>query len=122
VQRLKKNITALGVDDRARIIAGDLFRWFEASGAGDKVHVVFLDPPYRFLTERPDAVRRLAGQIASNHLVAEGVVVFRHDAQDALELPPLYRYDARTYGGMTVELLRAAGTKGESLARPDLQP
>jgi hypothetical protein len=34
--------------------------------------------------------------------------VFRHDANDALALPALKRYDERTYGGMTLEFLQPA--------------
>ena len=116
VQRLKKNIAAVGVEDRSKVVAGDLFRWFETSDAGERADIIFLDPPYRFLSQRLDALRRLATRIARDYLAADGVLVFRHDTKDALELPPLYRYDARMYGGMTVELLRAAETKGEAVA------
>ena len=106
VQRLKKNIDAVGVADRSRLVAGDLFKWFAAAGGEDQADIVFLDPPYRFLTEQPDALRRLGSQIAARHLVADGVVVFRHDARDRLELPLLSAADQRTYGGMTLEFLR----------------
>ena len=113
VLRLKKNIAALGVPDRSDVIAGDLFRWFETATATEKTNVVFLDPPYRFLREQPDPLRKLATQIAERHLAADGVVVFRHDAKDRLELPGLKSADERTYGGMTLEFLRAAGRSPE---------
>jgi 16S rRNA G966 N2-methylase RsmD len=71
------------------------------------VQVVFLDPPYRFLKERPDELRRLASKLAAHHLAADGVVVFRHDARDELALPPLVRGDHREYGGMVLEFLSA---------------
>ena len=32
-------------------------------------------------------------------------MIFRHDANDALPLPGLARYDERVYGGMTLEFL-----------------
>jgi 16S rRNA (guanine966-N2)-methyltransferase len=122
VQRLKKNIAALGVDAKADVVAGDLFRWFDAERPGAKADIVFLDPPYRFLSERPDALRRLCESLAAGRLSPGGVLVFRHDASDALELPPLRRYDSRTYGGMTLELLSPAEAKGDAVDRPQVQP
>jgi 16S rRNA (guanine966-N2)-methyltransferase len=106
VQRLKKNIAALGVAGRAEVVAGDLFRWFGAAQPEERAGLVFLDPPYRFLAEQPAALQRLARRIADAHLAADGIVVFRHDARDRLSLPPLEVADERTYGGMTLEFLR----------------
>ncbi|MCC6423173.1 MAG: 16S rRNA (guanine(966)-N(2))-methyltransferase RsmD [Phycisphaerales bacterium] len=119
--RLNQNIMALRVADRSRIIPGDLFKWFhratqkpaEASvdqtvqsrGAGP-ADIIFLDPPYRFLTDRPDELLQLSLHLAHAHLHTESLVVFRHDAKDQLELPNLQRVDQREYGGMTLEFLR----------------
>ena len=109
VVRLKKNIDAMDDEKRCRVVTGDLFRWFDhpASDA-DRVDLIFLDPPYRFLRERPGDLVRLAAMFAGVHLRPEGTVVFRHDAADALELPALNRYDVREYGGMTLEFLKPA--------------
>jgi 16S rRNA (guanine966-N2)-methyltransferase len=106
VERLKKNIAAVGVTGRSTVVAGDLFRWFEGAQPDFRVNLAFLDPPYRFLRERPEDVRRLAARIAEQHLSPTGTVVFRHDARDALELPPLVPADRREYGGMVLEFLR----------------
>lgn len=120
--RLKMNVGALGVAGRVRVVAGDLFRWFEAP-ADTRCDILFLDPPFRFLAERRGALRQLAASVSQGHLAAGGVVVFRHDVVDALELPALHRYDSRTYGGMTLEFLTPGGeAKGDAVARPDLPP
>ena len=108
-KRLEKNIATLGVAERSRVVPGDLFRWFEARADADRnkgADLIFLDPPYRFLRERPDELRRLATRFAESHLKPGGTVIFRHDAADQLELPPLTRTDVRTYGGMTLEFLQ----------------
>lgn len=118
VVRLRKNIATLGLPvGRTVVHAADLFKWFrgregtpsasaESINASDVADLIFLDPPYRFLTDRPDDLRRLARQLAGRHLAPDGLVVFRHDARDALELPPLIRDDRRIYGGMTLEFLK----------------
>ena len=107
--RLRKNIATVGVQERSTVVPGDLFRWFDATdAAGVKADVVFLDPPYRFLRERPADVQKLAAAIVERHLRPEGAVIFRHDSGDALNLPPLVRDDRRDYGGMVVEFFRAA--------------
>jgi 16S rRNA (guanine966-N2)-methyltransferase len=111
LERLKKNVATLGVADRSTVAAGDLFRWFEGARPDFKADLVFLDPPYRFVTERPADVRHLAGRIADSHLSPDGIIVFRHDARDALELPPFVCADRRVYGGMVLEFLRRVEAK-----------
>jgi 16S rRNA (guanine966-N2)-methyltransferase len=105
VALLRKNIEALGVRARSTVVDHDLFKWFDATPTpAQKVDVVFLDPPYRFLNERAADLGRVASRLL-DHLSEDGVVVFRHDAKDALALPPLRVAETREYGGMTIELL-----------------
>ena len=85
----------------------DLFKWFETAPApkgANRADIIFLDPPYRFLNERPEALRKLAGQLVA-HLAPSGLVVFRHDAKDSFDLAPLREVDRREYGGMIIKLL-----------------
>ena len=108
--RLKKNVGSLGVGERSQVVAGDLFKYFASAPVPDSAELaalIFLDPPYRFLHEQPERLRSLAERLAA-HLSAEGLIVFRHDAGDALALPALEVADARTYGGMSIEFLRPA--------------
>src|SRR2546423_1045789 len=106
VALLRKNIAALGVEDRCATIDQDLFVWFASAansfGRSPQTDLIFLDPPYRFLGERPDALRRLAKLIKLHHLKPGGSLVFRHDAGDALDLPSLKTFDRRVYGGMAI--------------------
>ena len=109
--RLGSNIAAIDDEQRSRVVGGDLFRWFDASPTladTDRVDLIFLDPPYRFLRERSVDLQRLAARFAERHLKPDGTVIFRHDAADALELEALRRYDLREYGGMMLELLTPA--------------
>ncbi|HEX4793083.1 MAG TPA: 16S rRNA (guanine(966)-N(2))-methyltransferase RsmD [Humisphaera sp.] len=108
LERLRKNIETIDNERRCKVIAGDLFRWFDrplSTDATDRADLIFLDPPYRFVREEPQKLQRLAGRFAE-HLSADGVLIFRHDVNDALELPPLERFDRREYGGMVLEFLR----------------
>ena len=112
LQRLRKNIETIDSEHRCKVIAGDLFRWFDRpleKDATDKADLIFLDPPYRFLRDEPQKLQRLAGRLAE-HLGAEGVLIFRHDVNDVLALPPLECFDRREYGGMVLEFLRIAKT------------
>lgn len=104
---LKRNVAALRVDDRSAVVAGDLFKLFPATEFGAGLDVVFLDPPYRFLVEKPEPLKTLATEIAAR-LAPDGLVSFRHDSADVLELPGLAQARVLTYGSMTIELLRKA--------------
>jgi 16S rRNA (guanine966-N2)-methyltransferase len=105
VERLKKNIAALKVEEQSQVIAGDLFKWFAANSTAERANLIFLDPPYRFLREQPEKLAQLAESIAAHYLARDGLVIFRHDVQDALELPALNEIDRREYGGMALEFL-----------------
>jgi hypothetical protein len=46
----------------------------------------------------------LAEELA-RQLEPDGSIIFRHAAEDRLELPSLKVVDQRTYGGMAIEIL-----------------
>ncbi len=113
LDRLARNIATLSAQSRSQVIKGDLFQWFErntpAEGAvSHPADVIFLDPPYRFLIDQPEPLRRLGDRLAC-HVAGDGVIVFRHDAKDALSLPALKVIDQRVYGGMMLEFLAPRG-------------
>jgi 16S rRNA (guanine(966)-N(2))-methyltransferase RsmD len=116
---LKQNIDALKVADRARILAGDIFKLAEAIDvpADRRPTLIFLDPPYKFLVERPAPLQKLAQTLATRHAAprqprgpddpggAQTLLLFRHDTKDALSLPGWAQSDVRVYGSMTIELM-----------------
>jgi 16S rRNA (guanine966-N2)-methyltransferase len=106
VDRLKQNIETLKLTGRATVIPKDLFRWFDQTPtAQPKIDLIFLDPPYRFLRERPAELQTLATIVAAGHMSPGAKVIFRHDVADALLLTPLAASDVRTYGSMVIEIL-----------------
>jgi 16S rRNA (guanine966-N2)-methyltransferase len=106
LDHLKKNIANLSVQSRAKIVTSDLFKWFASTKElTQRADVIFLDPPYAFLKDRPEDLKTLATQIATKHLAPKGLVIFRHDAADTLNLPPLHPLDTRNYGSMRVQFL-----------------
>lgn len=103
---LEQNITTLDVRDRATIVRGDLFQWFaRAAEPAQKPDLIFLDPPYRFLSERPTELRSLVHKIVSSHFSRTGLLVFRHERSDMLEFDGLRAVEAKDYGDMRVEFL-----------------
>src|SRR5437764_12958528 len=73
--RLKKNIQSLNVEASSTIVCTDLFKYFATVPApAEPAKLIFLDPPYRFLTERPQHLRALALHLAE-HIASDGLLV-----------------------------------------------
>ena len=102
---LRKNLHTLGVESKATIVTADWFVHLATAKGERNVDLAFLDPPYRFLNERADALRAAVAKLAELHLALDGLVCFRHDAADSLDLPALRVTDTRSYGSMTVKVL-----------------
>jgi len=103
---LRQNIDALKVQDRTTVLGVDLFKWARGAWTVPTTDLVFLDPPYRLLRERPDDLRSLTDALRT-HMSTGATLVFRHSAADALPLAGFQPWDQRTYGDMVIELLRA---------------
>jgi 16S rRNA (guanine966-N2)-methyltransferase len=119
---LRRNIAGLKVGERTQVVVGDLFSWMKsAPKPARRANLLFLDPPYRFVREKPGELRELAKALADRHLASEATVVFRHDRADDLDLAPLRRYDQRNYGSMAVEFLTCPCIP-TSISPPPTQP
>ena len=104
---LRRNISDLKVTACTQVVTTDVFT---SVLSPQSPSLIFLDPPYRFLTERAADLQRLVKTLADGHLANDAIVVFRHAAGDALDLAPLRRYDERSYGSMVIELLTCPST------------
>ncbi len=101
---VRANLDALGVADRATVIAGDAVAAAARQVPGEPWRVVFVDPPYR-----SDLAVRATGAIPLAHLAPGAVIVIEHDRRNP---PPdalgsLLRTDQRRYGDTLVSFYRA---------------
>lgn len=117
---LRQNLGALGLAERGRVVGGDALEVVARLPVplpAQRPGIVFFDPPYRYLRERPGELAAMADRL-SRHVAAEGLMVFRHDAKDELALAGWERIDVRQYGGMTLEMLAAGGRQGDRMPPP----
>lgn len=97
---LRRNVAALGEDDRAHIVAGDATRPPRAAFA---CAVAFLDPPYRGGLAAP-ALTALA---AAGWLAPDALAVIELAAAEALPpVPGFALLDERVYGAARLVFLR----------------
>jgi 16S rRNA (guanine966-N2)-methyltransferase len=111
LKQLKANIATLAVEDRSRVVPGDLFKWFAQvrPPENERPGIVFLDPPYRFIVERSGELRELVTHMLEHHLALGGFIILRHDAKDNLAFGDAEEFDRREYGGMVLRFLRGRG-------------
>jgi 16S rRNA (guanine966-N2)-methyltransferase len=103
---LKRNLTSLGLDDEARVIASRAERAVAPLAESGPYDLVLVDPPYADLDDAITLLTRLTGRGA----VAEGGrVVLEHASGDGgREVPGLTLEDERRYGDTGVSIYVAA--------------
>ncbi|HET6430496.1 MAG TPA: RsmD family RNA methyltransferase [Phycisphaerae bacterium] len=110
LERLRRNIEALGVADRCRIWGGDILQSLPRRLAelGEPADIAFVDPPYRLSAgwDWEEITPRLFAPLAGG-LSPEGVVMLRCERNIAVPeaLGPLGVRDRRDYGKMSLVFL-----------------
>ena len=106
IAAIRGNLRALGVADRATVIAGD------AVAAARQVpaapwQLVFVDPPYR-----SDLAVRAITALPEAHLAPGAVIVIEHDRHNAPPDPlgSLLRTDQRRYGDTLISFFVPRGS------------
>lgn len=95
---IETNLTTLGLDDRAEVVAGDVWRWLERSRSVD---LALVDPPYEF---------------ARWDELLDGVDAARLVAESDREVHPTggWRLDrSKAYGATVVSILSRVEEPGE---------
>jgi 16S rRNA (guanine966-N2)-methyltransferase len=92
---IRGNLRALGLEDRAEVVAGDAVASVARQPPAAPWRLVFVDPPYR-----SELAARAVLALPSGRLAPDAVVVIEHDRRNA---PPdalgtLLRTDLRRYG------------------------
>ena len=99
--RLRKNIEALGLSERCRIVGGDALRLSEQDLAPlPSPDLVFVDPPYPLVRDRGGDLKQLLSRLW-RHASAEGAIVLRLEKEQKFD-PELPVTDQRTWGSMRV--------------------
>ena len=104
VAAIRNNLRALGVADRATVVAGDAVVNAARHAPAAPWRLVFVDPPYR-----SDLAVRAVAALPPDHLAADAVIVIEHDRHNA---PPdqvgsLLRTDQRRYGDTLISFFAA---------------
>jgi 16S rRNA (guanine966-N2)-methyltransferase len=108
---IRQNIEALGVEQQAEVVAGNVFIWREMRhGTGmapaDKPWVVFCSPPYDFYVNRAEEMLELIIGLMQS-APAESVFVVEADGRfDFQTLPDPQAWDVRPYPPAVVGIYR----------------
>lgn len=107
VKLIRENLALTGLQDRARVTAGDSLAFLKS--LQETFDIVFLDPPYEAGLLEP-ALERLAG---FDILCPHGIIVAEHPADRTLPaLAAPYRvHRTYRYGKIAVTLYRRGGNK-----------
>jgi len=116
VAALRDNIAALGLKERARVLAEDVARALDRLvREGASFDVVFLDPPYE--SSLGDAALDHVG--AGGLAAADGVVIAQHFTKRAPVIAgPLTPFRTRRFGETTLTFFRSADYDAGSRADP----
>lgn len=106
IAAIRGNLRALGVDDRATVIAGDAITAARQAPAAPW-QLVFVDPPYR-----SDLAVRAVTALPEAHLAPGAVIVIEHDRHNAPPDPlgSLLRTDQRRYGDTLISFFVPRGS------------
>jgi len=106
---LRRTLDELGVAERVELVVADALSPASWGPAGEPLDLVFLDPPYKMLSEAVVRRRVLAalGRLSGERLAPDGLVVL-HASRDALyerDFPAGVAGRSRRYGTSELWLL-----------------
>jgi 16S rRNA (guanine966-N2)-methyltransferase len=105
---LRANVEALGLEDRARVVAGDVAQAMRRLGEAGPFDLVFADPPWALVDAGPP-LAVLSDLARRGGIAAEGRVVLEHSARTAPpDIDGLVRLDARRYGDTALTFYKPA--------------
>jgi 16S rRNA (guanine966-N2)-methyltransferase len=118
---LKKNVEALGLKNRARVIRDDALRprsWRDAGDDSIRYELAFFDPPYPMLDD-PNARAKLLAAIRAlfeTALVPGATLVFHAPTRgvETLRLGPGFECEVRTYGTSALAYVTRTPKEGAS--------
>jgi 16S rRNA (guanine966-N2)-methyltransferase len=105
---LRANVEALGLEDRARVVAGDVAQAMRRLGDAGPFDLVFADPPWAMVDDGPP-IAALADLARRGGIAPEGRVVLEHSARTPPpDIDGLVRLDTRRYGDSALTFYKPA--------------
>jgi 16S rRNA (guanine966-N2)-methyltransferase len=105
---LRANVTALGLEDRARVVAGDVAKAIRRLPDAGPFDLVFADPPWAMVDEGHGAAV-LSALARSAGIATDGRVVLEHSARTApFDVDGLVRLETRKYGDTALTFYKPA--------------
>lgn len=105
---LRANVTALGLEDRARVVAGDVAKAIRRLPDAGPFDLVFADPPWAMVDEGHSTVV-LSALARSAGIATDGRVVLEHSARTApFDVDGLVRLETRKYGDTALTFYKPA--------------
>jgi 16S rRNA (guanine966-N2)-methyltransferase len=117
-ERLRRNITALGVEARSAVLPIDAYRMpghpALAGEGAEPLDLAFIDPPYAHTEPGPyrERLARLIRQLAASSLAPEGMIILRHPTRiEVASLVPAGLRIGRelTFGSMRITRMDSPG-------------
>jgi 16S rRNA (guanine966-N2)-methyltransferase len=105
---LRANVISLGLEDRARVVAGDVAHALRRVPEEEAFDLVFADPPWALVDAgTPAAV--LSDLALHGRIATEGRVVLEHSARtQPPDIDGLVRLDSRRYGDTALTFYKPA--------------
>lgn len=105
---LRANVAALGLEDRARVVAGDVAKAIRRLPDAGPFDLVFADPPWAMVDEGHSAVV-LSSLARSAGIATDGRVVLEHSTRTApFDVDGLVRLETRKYGDTALTFYKPA--------------
>lgn len=106
---LRENLETLGLEERARVVAGTAEHFLDRLAAGERFDLVFLDPPF----DSGSLVSALGRLASSPALAPLGFVVAEHAAGEPPEEAGWQTHFRRDYGSVGLTILGRAAEAAE---------
>ena len=105
---LRANVGALGLEDRAQVVAGDVAHAMRRPAAAGPFDLVFADPPWAMVDAgQPAAI--LSDLARRGGVATDGRVVFEHSVRTPeFDIDGLVRFDTRRYGDTALTFYKPA--------------
>jgi 16S rRNA (guanine966-N2)-methyltransferase len=108
IAALRSNVAALGLEDRAQIVAGDVAQVVHRVARSGPFDLVLADPPWAMVDDG-DATRAISALVQASGIGQDSRVVLEHSARTAPpEIDGLVRLDTRRYGDTALTFYKPA--------------